>query len=409
MNLRDLATDQDARTAYFADPANANHRLWIAGGAAHGVDFGYLERDTGLQIVDFFGGKRPYYCDANNPTGHGTAIAVVLTLMLDSNVAGDLLPYIEGGMRDPVARAQVEKLLSWFASTPLMNITPAFNLIERFVQSANKVVAEDMAFRTARAILDVETMDREYFLATGTIRAASDAAQILLSQTGSSDFDAVARQAVNDTTRLKSDELEAHYAFLLKTALIGARKQSPKDLLDNVVELISFTENRFGIVGPLEFGVALLHFARLLRKFVTIGGGMTFEQVTSRIQHASWDMAYLRTPTMFLKTSTVDRATFPFIITSDQDAASILRIAEFQMLLVTPERTSPFISVDTKTIRSRFGRNELFDQAMEHISAFVGRRPAQPNIVNMKLLIDELHAELRRYLSPGSGGKSSTS
>ena len=104
MNLRDLATDQDARTAYFADPANANHRLWIAGEEAHGIDFRYLERDSGLQIVDFFGEKRPHYCDASNPTGQGVALAVVLTLVLESNVASELLPYIEGGMRDPAAQ-----------------------------------------------------------------------------------------------------------------------------------------------------------------------------------------------------------------------------------------------------------------------------------------------------------------
>ena len=408
-NLRALAKDQATRTKYFADSANANDRLWIAGGAAHAVDFGYLERETGLQIVDFFSGKQPYYFDANNPTGHGVALAVALTLVLDSNIAGDLLSYIEGGMRDSDARAQVERFLAWFASNTLMNITPGFNLIERFAQSVDVVKAEDMAFRTARAILDVETMDRDYFLANGKIRAASDAAGILESQTGQSDFDAIARQAVADTIRLKSDQLEAHYAFLLKTALIGAQRASPANLLENVEDLITFTEQRFGLAGPLEFGVGLMHFARLLRKFIVIGRNMTFEQVRSRITHAAWDMAYIRTPTMFLQTSTPERAIIPFILTRDEEAAAVLRIADFQMLLVMPQDVSLLISVDSTSIRTKFGRDELFDKGMAEIAAFFARRPAQAKIVDLALLIDELHAELRNYLSDGSDGKSSSS
>src|SRR5260370_23845519 len=108
-NLRTLASDQTARHTYFADPAHADDRVWIGGGAPHGVDFGYLERETGLQVVDFFAGRQPYYCDARNPDGDGVELSAVLTLVLDSNIAGELLSYVEGNMRHPDARAQVER------------------------------------------------------------------------------------------------------------------------------------------------------------------------------------------------------------------------------------------------------------------------------------------------------------
>lgn len=399
MNVRDLLRSSIARRAYFSESANSADLLWTSGDEPHGVDFGYLATNDFWSVIDIFRGLRPRYHDANNPEGNGVALVLALTLVLDSNIAGALQSYVEGTMKNAASRADVERFLRWFSSTPLMNLTPAYNLLERFPRSSDQLKAEKMAYRTARAILDIETMDRSYYLATGVLRPAADAGSILRSQTGSDDFDAIAKQAVADTARLAHDQVDDFYVFLLKVALISARRPKPRDLVEKIDELIDFVEHRSKLAGPIEFATAMLQFTGALGKFVTISASMPFDAVDERVTHAAWDLAYMRTPQMMLSTSTPQRTNLAFVLTGDRDAARIIRLAEFRMLLITGARSLPFADADFGSVRASFPYEDIFDQAFSRLEGFFARRPTsrlvQPDTA---ALIAELQTEFKGYL-----------
>jgi hypothetical protein len=399
-DVRQLATSAPARAAYFAEPAHAHDCLWVTLAESHDIDFGYLASDPDFRIVDVFKGLRPWYFDARNSSGFGRALVLVPTLVIDSNIAGKLLSYIEGGMVNDQARAQVERFLRWFASTPTMNVNPAYHLIERFPRSADLAKAESMALRTARAVLSVETMDREYFLATGQVRPADDAATILHSQTGSGDIETVARQSVADTVRVANDVADPLYAFMLKVGLIAAQLPSPRQFLTKIDAIIAFTEETLKLAGPIEFAAAMLQFSGRLRKFATFTKSMSFEAITDRIQHAAWDLTFVRTPQMFLKSGTPERTVLPFVLTGDQDAAAVINLATFRMLLVQPQRSFPAYDIDFGALSETVG-DETLDAAMQRLTTFFSRRPAiMDRTPDIAAIIADLHTELRRFLLP---------
>ncbi len=398
-NVRELLNSSEKRHEYFSKSANAADVLWTSGDKPHGVDFGYLTTGESWNVVDVFRGMLPRYYDVSSPDGNGVTLRLALTLVLDSNIAGVLLSYVEGGMKDAGARAAVERFLCWFASTPQMNVTPAYNLIERFPRSADQIKAETMAYRTARSILEIETMDRSYYLATGLLRPSADVSEILRSQSGSDDFEAIARRAVADTARLAHGQVKDFYAFLLKIALISALRGKPRALVEKIDELVEFVERRFWLAGPLEVAAAMLQFTGGLGKFATISATMSFEAVKERITRAAWDLAYMRTPQMMLSTSTPRRTNLAFVLTGDRDAARIIRLAEFRMILVTQGRSLPFVDADFASVREAFPHKDIFDQAFSRLKAFFDRRRrSRPIRPDTDALIAELHTELKAYL-----------
>ena len=399
-DLIGLSKSRQARIAYFSDPTHQRDVLWTKGDEPHGFDFGYLQNaNSNIQVIDVFQGVRPLYHDALNPDGNGVMLVTVPTLILDSDVAGHIQAFVDNEMRDTQARERIERFLRWFASTPQMNINPAYNLLERFPRSIDPVKAESMAQRTATAVLKIETMDRSHYLESGNIRPAPDAQRILHSQTGISDFTQIARNAVADTKRLRNDEVEWFCAFLLKVALINATHTKPKDLVAKVDDLVAFLEQRLGRIGPLELVAAMLQFTGKLRKFVTISRSMAFEAVISRVEHAAWDLVYMRTPQMFLTKATRKHMVLAFIITGDRDSASIIRLSRFNMLLSTPGRPMYFYDTDFDSVGASYNNDLIFDEAMQHLNSFLERRHSMPS-ANITTLIHELHTELRSFLIP---------
>jgi hypothetical protein len=394
-----LIESASARTEYFAAPEHAHHMLWTALGIRNTIDFGYLEDTTDWRFADQFDGRVPLFSDASNPVGLGRTLRISAQLMIDSDVANRLARYYFGEMKDPGERAVVARFLQWFASTPDMNLNPAYNIVERVSRSGDNPESPRYAKRVLVSTMAIETMDKRHFLANEAIRSSEEGRRHLVDTFKTDDLERIADIQLSNPIGLGDDFIIEYFYLLLKVALIDA-KLPRRDLLRKIETLADYVEHEFGIVAPFELAAALLQFTGQVTKFLTLVKDWTFERNVERIRHAAWDSLYMRAPQAMLQGSVPQRVHLCFPMTCDKESAMVLRASKFGFMINRPGG-NPTIGwgIDYPTVLASWGNRDDVPKAIKRVERLLADRSAmQAPKPDFPSIAEDLYRELRDFL-----------
>ena len=289
-----------------------------------------------------------------------------------------------------------------------------YQLLPYVVESFAKNLPErgrEYAFRGTRAILQLHTMDKDHFRATGLVRLDPHILEDYQKDFGTTDLDQiVAAQLAHYAAFTETPpEVTLSLICLLKMVTIHRGTMPTRDFDAQWKAFDDFVFGRLGAYAGSMRLVALFYFAGKLDGWIRTHRNSNSEAAVDALSRCAWDF-YLATvvPQRVLAESPEEKIVpLCHFCSRDQELASVLSLSLLQMLTVRSDGgLRPYFTIDLDRIRAAVGANAdvWLTHADERAMHFIESREAgqikriEWNKVDSLLaeVTEEFHSEIGR-------------
>jgi|ERR1700681_117980 len=271
-------------------------------------------------------------------------------------------------------------------------------MIESFAKKVNELTY-DYALRGTRAILSLHMMDKEHFLATGSVRPDAEALSAYEARFGTTDLDRIAAGQLQGyvTPPPTPISVTIYTIVLLKVVLIRRCLMPTRSFDAQWSAFDDFFFSRLGIYSVQARTMALFYFAGKLDHWIKTQRNSDPEQALDLLTNSAWDLYLGSLPQHVLAHSPESEPVLCHFCTREAELADLLSASLIQGLRVS--RTggfAPFLSISTDLLHSAIGpgSQKSLELADERAARFLEQREAGTIRRSDETLLDEVVAEL---------------
>ncbi len=328
------------------------------------------------------------------------------TVLFDSNIYSRIVRFVE---RPELLSAAEERGVRTLLETLIVRKYD-YQLMPYMIESFAKKVNEftyDYARRGTRAILSLHMMDKEHFLATGSVRPDPGALSAYEVRFGTTDLDSIVTDQLQGYVNPPPTPIPVTIftIVLLKMVLIRRCLIPTRSFDAQWSAFDDFFFSRLGIYSGQARTMALFYFSGKLDHWIKTQQNSDPEQALDLLTNSAWDLYLGSLPQHVLAHSPESEPVLCHFCTREAELAELLSASLIQALRVSKTGGFvPFLNISTDLLHSAIGPGSQKSLALadERAARFLKERESgttrRIDENSLSVLVTEVKAMFRALL-----------
>jgi hypothetical protein len=293
--------------------------------------------DNPVFLVDQYSGKRPFLLNTEFLQEGTFQFRLFASALLDSNLASQLHAVAYGGK----VNDGFLEFLKFLTRRNKWDFSLHFYYLEHFCKSKKADFRANAISRT-RALLKIQSMDKQHFLKTGKIVEDPAALQYYLHAHSAASLDEVAEIRVHNFSTAVSradvtEHIEAIEIALAKMVLIRRFELVNKTAREQLEAFVAFLHQDLDAMLARETHLALHYFFDKAGKLLGIQPNTPWHRALKVLKSTAWDMYFIRLPEFFFTASPTEFC-LSFIATQEKQLYELARLFSVERIVGFPGR-----------------------------------------------------------------------